>query len=319
MLTSLDFSSKQRKQLTKQLRAGYYKKIIPGYYERTDHWDNLYPTERFALTCIAVGSSRQNSVLTGHAAAVVMNLPILSNYREPVYVVGSSATSPAHGRTRNFRWIGNQQQRVITLRKHGFAVRVTSVADTIGHIARYHGLHSALRTLDHCLKNRKVTYAEMQRVADELAHTKGIENLRRCIALSNSLTESPRETDLRLGLVQHNITGYVAQVEIKIPGFLQWFRVDFCKPELMICLEYDGHAKSLGVSTPDSERRAIEDKKRMYALTNYGFIVIRIDNSTLDSGLWVQHVIEAHARRREPVTQMQPGVFIRGGEKVVYA
>jgi len=99
--------------------------------------------------------------------------------------------------------------------------------------------------------------------------------LRSAVALLDAASESPKESELRVLLIQHGIAGLACQVEVRDENGFFVGRVDLAISHLKIAVEYEGdHHREKGQWRRDQRRRR--------ALEALGWVYIHVTQADLD-------------------------------------
>lgn len=123
----------------------------------------------------------------------------------------------------------------------------------------------------------------------------GIARVRRAVASARERVESPKETELRLLLLEHGFAEPLINRQVTAPGSGQRFRLDLAYGEERIAIEYDGDWHR---TDRDRWRR---DRRKDDVLHELGWRVVRVTGSDLTdpAGLLARlHHLGAPRRRR---------------------
>ena len=155
-----------------------------------------------------------------------------------------------------------------------FGVAITSPLRTAFDLARRHPLDEAVAAVDALCFKVGLTRDDLVAVAAAHPGARGLLQLREVIDLMEPLSESVKESQLRLGLVHRGVPRPVAQYEVTLPSGkdarldLAWPRLPRRRP---FALEYDG-----------PEHRTIPgqnaDKLRDAALDDIGWEVMHVSS-----------------------------------------
>jgi REase_MTES_1575 len=145
----------------------------------------------------------------------------------------------------------------------------TAPAWTAVEVARALRRPRGLATLDGALRSRTCTRAELWHAARQQAGRRGIIAIRDLVPLADPAAESPKESELRLIVIDAALPTPTLQYEV-IDGNGVCRRLDFAWPAYRVAMEYDGVPWHQGA---DALRR---DRIRQAALEDVGWVVIRV-------------------------------------------
>lgn len=287
-------SKHHRKKMNERWKAGELVKITPNCFVEKPAWDRAYPSDKLKGFGIAISQHHRNCLLTGRAAALLYDIPIVNSNLAVTLLKPSPSKSTVSNVT-----IRRAKQEVfdrscifnVNNRSHGEAisVAVTSLIDTIAHIAFHDGVLDAVVAADHCLHRGLVTRDEMEDCARSYKRHKSIHRLHKVLTLMSASAESPRESELRLALLQMGYRNFHAQPTIVLTETQRTIRPDFAFLDLKVIVEYDGSAK-YETNDPEYLRSEIE---RHQEITNAGFTLVRIRNKHFKDGSWIGRLKDA--------------------------
>ena len=275
LILTRGFSSRQRRQfdssaLTKLARGVYIDQRI---YWGLEHWD-LYK-----LRCLALGI--EGRVLLGKAAATLWGFPTTNLKRADIPIIGTGKKRPGICQ----KPIPKDDLRIINV--DGFDVAVTSAALTIIDIARWNSLGEAVRAGDMAVASKYTTKEDLRKALRIRRGTTGIARARTALRLINHLSESPRESDVKVSLFVNGFDPPYQQAIIRDSAGMEFARVDFFYPEHSIVIEYDGEAKTHGINAIHSINNELARHRR---LESEGLLPIRVDNESLQRDLFLKEL-----------------------------
>lgn len=148
--------------------------------------------------------------------------------------------------------------------------RVATESDwTAIEVARSLRRPRALATLDAALRSGTCDPRRLRATASLQAGRRGIVMVRDLIALADGRSESPMETEARLGMIDGGLPAPVLQYEI-VDRNRQTWRVDFAWPDQRLAVEYEGYDWH---SSPEALRH---DRQKRAALQEVGWTVLSI-------------------------------------------
>ena len=115
------------------------------------------------------------------------------------------------------------------------------------------------------------TVAELEEAVRTMGNRPGVRKLVRALARIRPGTDSPRETDLRLLLVDAGAPEPEVNGAVPVPGRLRPFHGDLVFRSQRVIVEYDGRHHEM-----DADQHGI-DIRRLNALAGAGWTVIRVD------------------------------------------
>jgi hypothetical protein len=230
----------------------------------------IYPDVYLPKTCPAtlrertVGAwlwSRRRAVVAGVAASALLGAPYVDD-DVPIELVWPNGRPP-HGLTvRNDKLAPGEVTRAVGL-------PVTSVERTAFDLGRLLPRDAAVRRLDALMWSRKFVPHKVLRLAEIHPRATGLGQLRRVLPLVDGGAASPKETWLRLAVIDAGYPAPTTQLPVcDRRGLIGW--VDMGYAELQIALEYDGdhHRRDRG--------QYVKDQRRLRRLEAAGWIVIRV-------------------------------------------
>lgn len=288
------------------LQQGKLVRLAPQWSVDGARWRDAYPRDRFLWSAQALTQKYRNAVITGRAAAVLAGIPLLDYSRSFVFLKPNPQASPHQHIT--FRKtppsiVGRAQTHSFAVmnsrgEKEDRAFRLTHPADTVAHIALLDGCEQAVVAADYLLHERVITESEMRSIAQDYRLKRNVRVLQSAVELMSGSSESPRESQLRLGLLALGAGVFCAQPKIYLEDIGAYYRPDFLFVDQLVIVEYDGKSKY----EQNPHAAAMADMARQHALVNAGFTVVRINDSMFKNGSWRGVVLRAlkTTKRRKP-------------------
>lgn len=169
-------------------------------------------------------------------------------------------------------------------------VPVTTPERTAFDLACWYSLDSAVPAIDSLARAADVKLADVELIASRYPGRRGVKNARKTLELVDAGAESPRETWLRLLLIENGLPRPQTQIPVYDDRGYLIGRVDMGWPELRVAVEYDGdHHRS-------DRRQFAWDITRMEMLQEQGWIVVRVTAKDRPADI-VRRVRGALARR----------------------
>lgn len=270
-----------------------------GVYYDAAEFRLLPPSEQYRLRCLAAGIAGYE--LVGVSAAALYELPLRYNY-SCVDVRGRPQVPPHF--LRRAVPPGCMINRVI----RGYEVELTSPAATVADIARWYQMLEAVRVGDSAVKRGLATVEQLHEEEKRRHRKHGSPKMRQALRLINGLSESLRESDVKVALFRGGFPPPQQQTEIYDVRMVFIGRPDFLYPERSLALEYDGWNKTHGYYGNTADRAINLERARERRLVSEGINLIRITKDTYASGVWLDE-LKAMWNRGVPFPQSQ----LRGG------
>jgi very-short-patch-repair endonuclease len=147
---------------------------------------------------------------------------------------------------------------------------VTTVARTAFDLARHGSAGRAIERLDALAAATDFKSDEVLAVASRHPHVKGLRRVPDLLDRSDAGAQSPKETWLRLLLIEAGFPRPRTQIPVGRPDGYRYYYLDMGWQELMVAVEYDGGHH---FADPVQVRSDIE---RLETLAAMGWIVIRV-------------------------------------------
>lgn len=205
--------------------------------------------------------SRRGAVVAGVAASALHG----ANWVDadiPIELVWSN-TRPPRGIVARAQLLSDDEiTRVVGL-------PVTTPARTAYDLGRYLPRGQAVARLDALMRAKPFSIEDVLLVAKRYAGARGIRRLRSVLHLVDGGAASPKETWLRLLLIDAGFPAPVTQIPV-VEGYEYFAILDMGWPELGVAAEYDGDQHR------SDRRRYVNDQRRLRKLAEMGWIVVRV-------------------------------------------
>ncbi|UXA15345.1 hypothetical protein KXD97_15280 [Mycobacterium sp. SMC-8] len=238
-----------------QLRYGY-RRLYPDVY--------VQRAQAKSLTDDAMGAwlwSGRRGIVTGRAAAALHGARWVSN-DAPVELVYDCRRRPAGIIARNERIDWDE------IDESG-ALNLATVARTAFDLGRHLPLNRAVAHLDALANATGLTPEMVKPLVDRYSGARGMKTLRKALELMDGGAESPKETWLRLLLMQ----GF-PRPETQIPLVDEWgvptIRLDMGWEVEKIAVEYDG------AHHQEDRVQYVRDEKRLRLIHAQGWLYIKV-------------------------------------------
>lgn len=238
-----------------QLRVGY-RAIYPDVYlgERA--------TPSLRTRCVAAWLwSGRRGVLSGLAAAALHGSDWIDD-EVPIELIWSNQHAPLGVVTRNQRVQPDEVTSIAGL-------PVTTLARTAYDVARHVPGDEAVARLDALMRASPFCVEDVLLLAKRYPRARGLRRLRATLALVDPGAASPRETWLRLLLIDAGMPVPQSQIPVN-EGWRMIAVLDMGWERYKVAVEYDGdHHRT-------SRRQYARDQWRLRKLQELGWIVIRV-------------------------------------------
>ncbi|MGD1173738.1 endonuclease domain-containing protein [Mycobacterium seoulense] len=240
-----------RHQLRARFRAIYPDVYLPAH---------AAPSLRTRSVAAWLWSGRR-AVLAGLAAAALHGSPWIDD-EEPIELLWRNPHPPAGVITRSQRVQSDEVIRVNGL-------PVTSPARTAFDLARQLPTAEAVARLDALMRATPFSTEDVMMLATRYAGARGLRKLRRALPLIDPGAASPKETWLRLLLIDAGLPVPVTQIPLQ----KNWRLVavlDMGWEEYQVAVEYDGdHHRT-------NRRQYARDQDRLRRVEDLGWVVVRV-------------------------------------------
>jgi Protein of unknown function (DUF559) len=238
-----------------QLRTGY-RAIHPNIY--LPDWATTSLRTRSEAAWLWSGG---RGVLAGLAAAALHGSNWIDD-DEPVELIWRNPHSPAGVVTRNQRLGDDEITQVVRL-------PVTTPARTAYDLARQLPRGKAVARLDALMRATPFSMEDVLLLAKRYPGARGLRRLRTALPIIDGGSASPKETWLRLLLIDAHLPIPTTQ----IPVHENWHLVgvlDLGWEKYQVAVEYDGDQHRT------DRRQYVRDQRRLRKLKAMGWIVIRV-------------------------------------------
>ncbi|MGJ6122644.1 type IV toxin-antitoxin system AbiEi family antitoxin [Mycolicibacterium sp. Y3] len=263
-----------------QLRSGF-RSVLPNVYVSRD----LTLTTALRAKAAWLWSHRQG-VVAGRTAAALHGAKWI-DAAAPVELIWGNARAPAGVRTRAMSLRTEEVCEVAGL-------PVTTPERTAFDLGRRGPLQHAVAALDALCRAAGCRPDDIVEVASYHPGVRGLRLLERVVALVDPGAQSPKETWLRLLLIDDGLPAPVTQIPVFADDGYVFAYLDMGWPEFMIAVEYDGDQHR-------TERwQYVKDIRRIAELERLGWIVVRVVSE--------DHPREVLRRVRAALAQRQSGL-----------
>jgi hypothetical protein len=260
-----------------QLRTRYQALFPNVYLSRTET-----PSQRALITAAWLWARRAATV-AGLSAAALHGSPWVDN-RSPVELVWSNARPPRGIVTRDLTLYDCELQTLAGL-------LVTTPERTAFDIGRQRPTKLAVAHLDALARATGVKVCDVEELAAQHRGSRGLRRLETTLSLVDPGAQSPKETWLRLLLIDAGLPRPTTQIRVLDEDGYAFALLDMGWEEWMVAVEYDGDQHR-------SDRwQYVKDMRRIKRLEELGWIVIRVVAEDGAAGI-VRRVCDALGQRR---------------------
>ncbi len=237
-----------------QLRSRF-RRLLPDVY-----LDNRFEVTLRARTTAAWLWSGRRGVIAGQAAAAL---------HDARWVDRDTPIEMFHDNARPPRGVIVYRETLLVDEVVELAgLPVTTAARTAFDLARHAPLRTAVARLDALARATAITERDVAAVADQHRFVRGLAQLRRAVALMDAGGQSPRESYLRLTLLEAGFPRPTTQIPVYTPQGIYY--LDMGWEDVMVAVEYDGEQH---LRNPE---QWAHDIARLEHLQQAGWIVIRV-------------------------------------------
>ncbi|MGV0849793.1 hypothetical protein [Mycolicibacterium phlei] len=213
--------------LTRHELRRFYRPLAPDVYLAK----RVTPSLRQRTVGAYLWTGR-GGVVAGQTAAALHGVKWIDD-SAPVELIWGNARAPRGVRTRKETLLAPEVQTV-----DGLAV--TTPARTAFDLGRRAELGEAVALLDGLAAATGVPAEAVLDVAAAHRHTRGLRQLERAVALMDAGAQSPKETWLRMLLINNGFPRPQTQIPVLSPDGFRRYYLDMGWAELMLAVEYDG-------------------------------------------------------------------------------
>jgi very-short-patch-repair endonuclease len=239
-----------------QLRARY-RAVFPGVYALKSAELTLHQRARAAWLW-----SHRRGVVMGLTAAGLHGSKWLDDTL-PIELVTPNARPPSGIRTHDWRM---QPDEVTWLD----GLPVTTASRTAFDIGRRQPTRSTVARMDALLRATRIGPEEVAAVAELQRGARGLRQLETVLDLVDAGAQSPRESWLRLTLIEAGLPRPQTQIAVRSSDAITTYYLDMGWEDVLVAVEYDG----------DQHRtdrwQYAKDVRRLEELERLGWIVIRV-------------------------------------------
>ena len=234
----------------------WYEPIYPGVYAAQGQQLSLrHRTEGAWLW------SRRRAIVAGVAASALHGAQWV-DADIPIELVWSN-TRPPRGIVAREQLLADDEAT------HVAGLPVTTPARTAYDLGRYLPRGQAVARLDALMRATPFSAEDVLLLADRYPAARGVRRLRSVLRLVDGRAASPKETWLRLLLIDAGLPTLTTQIPV-VDGYRALAMLDMGWPEFGVAVEYDGDQHR------SDRRQYAKDQWRLRKLAEVGWIVVRV-------------------------------------------
>lgn len=239
-----------------QLRTRY-RAVFPNVYLAKD----VQPSLELRITAAWLWSNRRATIAGAAAAALHGAKWIPENV--PVELICGSTRSP-HGVVTRRDALADGETQLLAGRA------VTTPERTAFDIGRRGAIHSTVVRLDALARATGIKVDDVLRVAQAHPHSPGLRTLETALELVDPGAQSPRESYLRLLLIDAGFPRPQTQIPVLGVDGIPVAYLDLGWEDWMVGVEYDGdHHRT-------DRRQYVKDVRRLQMLDEMGWLIVRV-------------------------------------------
>lgn len=243
--------------LSKSALRSRYRRVFPDVYLNRD--SELTPIALAKAGWLWTGRS---GVVAGRSAAALHGAGWVRT-DQPVDVLHTNRSAPSGIKPRGDRTAVDE---IIVIG----GVSTTSPARTALDVGCWYPVGQAVATLDALAAATHFDPREAEALLDRYPGRRGIRNARRALSLVDAGAQSPRETWLRLLLIDGGLPRPQTQIPVRDDSGIVIAYLDMGWEEFLVAVEYDGEQHRT------DRRQYTWDLRRLELLERLGWIVIRV-------------------------------------------
>lgn len=246
-----------RRQLSRHQLRMRYRAVFPNVYLP----NNIHPTLEQRIAAAWLWANRQGVICGAAAAALHGAKWILDDV--PVELVHANTRPPRGVLTRRDKLIDGETQTIDER-------TVTTPERTAFDIGRRGAVRSAVARLDALARATGLKVDDVLRIAQRHPGTPGLRRLEKALELVDAGAQSPRESYLRLLLLDAGFPRPHTQIPVLGVDGIPVAYLDLGWEDFLVGVEYDGDHHRL------DRRQYIKDIRRLEMLERMGWIVVRV-------------------------------------------
>lgn len=246
-----------RGELTRGRLRSAYRAVFPDVYQLRIAEPSLYSTTKAAWLW-----SKRRGVITGRAASALHGARWV-DANTPIELIWTNNRPPPGIVTRNDRF---RYEEVVELD----GMPVATIQRTAYDLGRFLPRGSAVAHLDALANATGLKPEHVLPLTDRYKGVRGVRSCRNALALMDSGAQSPKETWLRLLLIDAGFPRPTTQIPVVDHDELPFAYLDMGWEDVMIAVEYDGDQHR------SDRTRYVWDIRRLERVRRRGWLHIRV-------------------------------------------
>ncbi len=243
--------------LTRHELRTFYTRVLPDVY--VPKRAVLTHRERAAAAWLW---SHREGVVSGASASALLGAKWIDN-DVVIELNWPNHRSPAGVLTRNDTLLDDE----VTM---AWGLPVTTPERTAFDLARRGGVGEAVSRLDALARATHFKAGDVQLLAQRHPHVRGLRRVDRLLDLVDAGAESPRESWLRMMLINAGYRRPTTQIPVRAPDGYPRYYLDMGWEDVMVAVEYDGeHHRT-------DQKAYRKDILRMEYLASAGWVTVRV-------------------------------------------
>lgn len=284
-LATLDISSQQACGLA---RLGVLNRVLQGVYLHKD-----VPIAIETRTACLARVLPEHAIISDHTAAWLLGVDCQPPAALDAPIDLDVVSVGGHDRTTRSGMHGGKRDLLEDEIWVVSGIRVTSPVRTACDLACRRGRRQALAVLDAFMRVYGLTKGDYRAVLSRFAGRRGCTQLRELIEYADARAESPRESWVRMEIIDAGLPVPEPQVWVSLPGLVRG-RLDLGYLGRRVGVEYDGdehHSEDEDVEADEARRTALRE------LGWYIIVVRQHDLSGARLERWLRELREVLAER----------------------
>ncbi len=254
------------REITHLLKTQQLTKVRPGVYIPADLWKEALPSHKHIAEAQAAYLALNYTVFSHQTAALLWELPVLHIPRNVHTYCTTEGRGTAYRVTKHPRLT-----EFVVPQTTKFGLPATSLEQTVLDCAKSLPLAAGVGIADGAL--HRDCDVELLRASLLAATGWGASRARDVAKLMSAKSDSLGESLVRVLIAEHDLPMPQQQYRVFIGG--KEYFLDFAYPDLKLVIEFDGLLKYTDFGP--AEQSIIRERQREKALTNEGWIVVRLD------------------------------------------
>lgn len=256
----------------RRLASPEFTEVLPGFYTPADAPAHLALVARVLQRKVLPGA-----VISHTTGAEILGMPLPWQLEYCRTGVLHCSVLPGEKRRAGPRVHVHRPRPLPT--RNAFGVRLRPPLALLCEVAGELEHGELVACCDHLIgpyaARPRMNLADLHRLLEKTTGMHGIKRVRRAITDARERVESPRETMLRLLLIEHGFAEPEINRTVRTPSTGESFRLDLCYARERLAIEYDGDWHRT------DRRRFRSDRRKDDVLHELGWRVVRVTEKDL--------------------------------------